>query len=288
MVTFPAQPSWPLNPFFNKIREMDTTQITKDSIRWFLISADFHAFNAEIQSFFGMIRLIKARIDENIKVVRKDPYPFQYIGPINVDFFSFIIFYRILMDKIARLLNKVTSGGHKPSGVSFEDWRKQIGKYEGPEIEKIKTVIENATWFKDFKDLRDDYAVHHGWIISHLGRIGDEISIDINTYQKKNPIRITYADIEKIHNDVVCFLKELNQVLCDNFNQIPFEMKLICVRAEKRQLEELIKKNTVAHRELKKYVSRRNGTPEAIELYQTLEDLENKMLKLYDKLRLIY
>ena len=94
MVTFPAQPSWPLNPFFNKIREMDTTQITKDSIRWFLISADFHAFNAEIQSFFGMIRLIKARIDENIKVVRKDPYPFQYIGPINVDFFSFIIFAR--------------------------------------------------------------------------------------------------------------------------------------------------------------------------------------------------
>lgn len=227
MVTVPAQPAWPLTPFFNKLREMDTTQITKDSKRWFLISADFHAFNAEIQSFFSMIRLIKTRIDENIKGAIKDPYPFQYVGPINVDFFSYIIFCKIHMDKIARLLCKVSFGGSKPSCTRFEDWRKKIGKYKGKEIEKIKTIIEKTTWFKDFKDLRDDYAVHHGWIISHLGRTGDEISIDVNTYQKKVPIRITGTDIEKIHNNIVKFLEELNCVLCDNFNQIPFEMKLI-------------------------------------------------------------
>ena len=88
-VIFPAQPSWPLSPFIIKLREIDTAQIRKDSPRWLLISADFHAFNAEIQSFFGMIRLIKSRIDENIKNALKHPYPFQYIGPINVDFFSF-------------------------------------------------------------------------------------------------------------------------------------------------------------------------------------------------------
>ena len=138
MITFPAQPSWPLALFYNKLREIDTAQITKDSPRWFLISADFHAFNAEIQSFWNMIRLIKARIDESVKGAKKDPYPFRYIGPINVDFFSYIIFYKILMDKIARLLYKVTSGGHKPSCVRFEDWRKNIGKYEGREVEKIK------------------------------------------------------------------------------------------------------------------------------------------------------
>ncbi len=226
MMTLPVKPSWPLAPFHDKLREMDSTKIKKDSIRWFLISADFHAFNAEMLSFFDMIRLIKARIDENVRGAIKDPYPFQYIGPINVDFFSYIIFCRILMDKIARLLCKTSSGGHKPSCVRFEDWRKKIGKYEGKGIEKIKTVIENATWFKDFKDLRDDYAVHHGWVISHLGRNGDEISIEVNTYQKKDPIRITYTDIEKIHDNIVSFLEELNRVLCNNFEQIPFEMKL--------------------------------------------------------------
>jgi uncharacterized SAM-dependent methyltransferase len=63
-------------------------------------------------------------------------------------------------------------------------------------------------------------------VISHLGRNGDEISIEVNTYQKKDPIRITYTDIEKIHDNIVSFLEELNRVLCNNFEQIPFEMKL--------------------------------------------------------------
>ena len=227
MVTTPAQIIWPLTPFFDKLREIDTTQIPKDSKRWLLISASFHAFNAEIQSFFGMILLIKARIDKNVKNAIKDPYPFQYVSPLNVDFLSYIIFCKILMDKIAQLFCKVTYGGSKPSCVRFEEWRKKISKYKGKEIEEIKTLVEKATWFKDFKDLRDDYAVHHGWLISHLGRNGDEISIYINTYQKKDQIMFTNTNVEKIHNDIVSFLEELNRILCENFNQIPFEMKLI-------------------------------------------------------------
>lgn len=145
---------------------------------------------------------------------------FYVLSLVNLDFTSFILLTRILMDKVARLLYNI-SKGDRPSIKRFVDWKKKILKDEVIVPPNLKKLIVNTPWFDELKDVRDDYVVHDGytaygvknWNTLILRSITDGTEIHYDT-----------TKIQKLCDDIPNFLDNLNNFLCDYFEILPVEI----------------------------------------------------------------
>ena len=161
---------------------------------------------------------------KNLKDIEDRGFP-SGIVQTNVDSVSLLLFGRILMDKIARLLHDVLRGNKIPSCNRFQDWRKKIKKFEGEGISELKKLVLKANWFEDLKNLRDDYVVHHGFSESSLGTHGNDIGIHLHSYRKRcKDVFVNVEKISELFQEIWLFMSSLNSFLCSSLDLLPIEI----------------------------------------------------------------
>lgn len=220
--------SSPMGPFLDKLRTMKPDEVL-DTKRYRLVLMKFHVKIWDIISYGNKIGWILKRLDEDVKLIldsRKKgalDITFGTLPYASIDIDSFLIFSRILMDKIARILYDIIDCRKKPSETSFHEWRKSIDKYEGEHFEGFRQLLNNADWFTDLKDLRDDYVTHSG--ISIGGVILDgTISFQLVTKLKGKQKIISLDEIITLSEQLYSFLQDFNRILCAHFNILPIKV----------------------------------------------------------------
>jgi len=220
----------PLGQFLSRLDEL-RPQALKETKREVLVLTRFRVCIWEITAFSRYLGWILERLSDDFsKFLEPDLTPshgktvefWATIYPVNLDFISFILFARILMDKISSLLHMIVVGEDKPSEISFYDWRKRVGDYEGEGLEELKKIINDADWFDELKDVRDDYIVHHGMLLSpSIGIVGEQIELRFYSHTRKRDVAFTIKKIQKLSDDIHQFLEDLTGFLCDNLDLLP-------------------------------------------------------------------
>ena len=225
---------WPLQPFMEKLDELKPQEL-KGTKRYVLVLMEFRVLISDILSFFRYIGAILKRLNDNtLKCLEPDltpkrgkEFPFGVISLMNIDLISFVLFARILMDKISPLLSKIVVGGDKPSKNRFNDWRKKIDKYEGNGLEELKKIICNANWFDELKNLRDDYVVHHGLFFHNIVFADSKLGFQLRSQLKKEEVFLSIEKVKEVSQNIFQFLEELNKFLCDKIDLLPIEINKI-------------------------------------------------------------
>ena len=231
--------STPTLPFYELLKTLDPEEV-KGTDRWQYVTMGFLGLYYDIIMMFRLIgqimrrlnrdflNLIKeremyarARAGERIKWEPSDPEDesFNVLLLAKLDFTSLISFFGILLEKVARLLHRI-SVGDRPGPRSFTDWRKDIinGKFLVPS--DLEELMRNATWYDEFYKLRNRYTIHYGYsvgsIINYrtlqlLSHYEEEIMYDIN-------------DVQRLCDDIYQFFEDLNKFLCDNFDKLPIRI----------------------------------------------------------------
>lgn len=130
----------PLGIYLDKLDAMKTAKALNTRREKF-VKNKFHAEIWDIISYGNKIAWILKRFDDELQILSNSnkkgmrDYPFGTMQYINIDLDSFIIFSRILMDKIARIFRDIIAGGKNLSGTSFFAWYKNVGSYQGENFE---------------------------------------------------------------------------------------------------------------------------------------------------------
>lgn len=231
----------PINPFYKVMEKLDPEKV-KGTDRWQYVTAGFHGLFWDIATMFTLIghimrrlnrdslnlikeheRMERLRAGERLKWEPSDPEdePFNVLSLAKIDFSSLIIFFGILLEKVARLLRSI-SKGDRPSSISFTDWRKNIidGKYLVPS--DLEELMRNATWYDEYYILRNRYTIHYGFSIGSI--------INYRTFQLishyEDQKMYDLIDIQTLCDDVYQFFIDLNKFLCENFDEFPIKIIL--------------------------------------------------------------
>lgn len=154
-----------------------------------------------------------------------------------LDIRSLLIFIVVFMDKLARFLSLIIDKkGKNLKNRSFKSFKADLGKLTGKEIEEFGRLISNNTkWFKEVKDWRDDFVVHHpgasGAMISRNGKpyaalttrkkiSGESKYIIMDSQAMDIPIE----ELDKILLQLKKLLKVLHEYLCTHINILPIEV----------------------------------------------------------------
>lgn len=222
--------SSPLGAFSEKLQTMKPKEVSNTKRHKFVLMP-FHVKVWDIISYGHKIAWILKRLDDDVKIIldshKKDipDYPFGTLQYTSIDLDSFLLFGRILMDKIARILRDIIDGGKGLSGTSFFTWRENVDKYQGDNFDEFKQIIERAVWFKVLKDLRDDYVTHSG--ISLGGVILDRnISFQLISRNGKQQI-VSLDEIISLSDHLYNFIQDFNELLCKYFNVLPIKVTSI-------------------------------------------------------------
>jgi len=230
--------SFPLNPFQEKLLELKSAE----GKRRILIQTKFRVSLYTILTNYTWIGFIQKRIDNDLyndlEYLKKlqlisqgvrvtaDELPPSNAHLTHIDITSLMIFLNILMDDVTRFLKFLFRGESTPKTKSFDKLKKTINNLEGPKLEELNRIIQNTDWYTELKDLRDKPIIHHGDRDSGIGRQGNRIGIYLRYIQDRK-IRekfISNLEIDIICGNVYCFLKDLNEFLCKNFDYLPLEV----------------------------------------------------------------
>jgi hypothetical protein len=219
--------SSPLAAFLEKLQTVKPREVSNTKRHKFVLTK-FHVEVWDIISYGHKIAWILKRLDDDVKIILAShkkgipSYPFGTLQYTSIDLDSFLLFSRILMDKIARILRDIIDDGKGLSGTSFFCWRKNVDKHQGDNFEEFKQLIKKADWFKDLKDLRDDYVAHSG--ISIGGVILDR-NISFQLISKNGKQQIVSLDKMILLSDQLYnFIQDFNELLCKYFNVLPIKV----------------------------------------------------------------
>jgi len=217
---------FPLADFRKKIVDLKPGQV--EGRRRVLIKPIFKLHLESVISLYTWIGFILKRMDIILSKSLEEEFPSQ-IHYLNIDIMSFIVFCHIMMDKIARLFDYLLWGQSKPKTRDFRRFKDDISNYTGNKLEDLKKIIEKISWYKEFDDVRDDPIVHKGYHQSALQRMGKRIGIilgHINGNGKYHENFYSDIEIKKLSINILKFLADINNFLCENFDFIPLEVKL--------------------------------------------------------------
>jgi len=153
----------------------------------------------------------------------------EYIAYFHIDIKTLYIWFMIFMDKLPKFLILLFKRMESmPETRDYDHFYKSLKNYKGKEIEELYIIL-NAyyIWFKEIKDIRDDYTIHHPRISMHFltsSKSKEYISGSIGTVRKDQPQSIPISN-EKIDAQLQVFLgfiRSLNDFLCKNVEKIPF------------------------------------------------------------------
>ena len=144
--------SSPLGAFLERLRELKPDEL-KGTKRYKMVLAGFHALVWDVLIFSGHVGWIIRRLDVDISHClepdltpkrgrRLATIPFETFSLLAVDLSSLILFGRILMDKIARLMHNIIVGEAIPSSSDFTDWRSKVDELKGEDLEELRGIIE--------------------------------------------------------------------------------------------------------------------------------------------------
>lgn len=220
---------FPLSPFQEKLDSLIPEEL-EGTDRYELVLMRFRMLIGDLLVMYRLIGQIIRRLDRDfINLQKKDYTPksepeddmFYVLSLINLDFISYLLFSRILMDKVARLLYSVTKG-ERPSINRFVDWKKKISKEQRIVPSELKELIINTPWFDELKDVRDDYVVHNGYA---LHGISNWDTIILRSITNNSEIKYDITRIQNMCDDISGFLEKLNNYLCVNFEKLPIKIE---------------------------------------------------------------
>lgn len=220
--------AWPLRPFQEKLDSLVPDEL-EGTERYEFVLMRFRSLVWDLLIMYRMIGQVIRRLNRDFINLRNNDHTpkrepeddlFYVLTLVNLDFTSFILLTRILMDKVARLLYNI-SKGDRPSIKRFVDWKRKISKDEVLVPTKLKELIVNTPWFDELKDVRDDYVVHDGY--TALG-VQNWDTLVLRSITDSTEIYYNHEKIQKLCDDILDFLKNLNNYLCDNFEILPVEI----------------------------------------------------------------
>lgn len=156
---------------------------------------------------------------------------------LNLDVRTLLVNVVVFMDTLAKFLNWTIKTERQLRNRNFVDFRKDLNKYDGKEILKIRQLlIGKSQWFGQVKELRDAFIIHHAAARSGLEIHGEETHIPLTTSKGGFPRNhilfdavaktIKMKKLDDILSDVKDLLKELNAFLCKQIDQLPFKTKI--------------------------------------------------------------
>ncbi|MFH0748726.1 MAG: hypothetical protein V1915_02245 [Candidatus Bathyarchaeota archaeon] len=210
----------PLDFFFEKLNTLDPEKL-RGTNRFKYVTWGFRGLYFDIIMMFRLIAQIMRGLDRDllnlIKMQEKhaqmtagqrvkwtpsdqEDEKFNVLFLAQIDFSSLIIFYGILLEKIARLLHNITIG-NRPGPRSFTDWRNKIitDKFVVPN--DLKKLMKNTIWYDEFDKLRNKYTIHSGYSI---GGIINYSTFQLLSHEEKE---ITYKinNIENLSKSIYLF-----------------------------------------------------------------------------------
>ena len=160
------------------------------------------------------------------------------VAYLNLDVRTLLVNITVFMDALSKFLSWTIKTDNQLSSKSFAHFKKDLEKYEGKEVQKIKHIlIQKTQWFKEIKDLRDSFILHHAAARSGLEILDGETYIPLTTSKGgfpegrifNNAVAKTFKmkNLDGLLSDVKSLLKYLNSFLSGQIDKIPFEAKKI-------------------------------------------------------------
>ena len=156
------------------------------------------------------------------------------VNYFNLDVRTLLVNLVVFMDSMARFLSWTIKSKKQVKSKSFVEFRKDIVKYKGKEVQKIRQLLDEKThWFNEIKNLRDDFIIHHAAARSGLEILDGETHVPLTTSKGGYPKQhitlgavtknIPMKEIDAVLSDLKNMLKNLNNFLCERINQLPIK-----------------------------------------------------------------
>jgi hypothetical protein len=236
--------------FFKELRKSSRVKISKSRLK------SLYLYNADLRSIFVDMALIVSRINVDGSCINRmeELYDFanyrkwtdseaeeiEELQPavdfFNLDVKSLLIFILIFMDKLAGFLSLLIDKKEKKLRAgSFFHFKKDLMKLRG--VQDIKQIItENTKWFKEVKDLRDDFVEHHpgagGAVTFKNGKayatittrknVDRELKYIVMDSQAKD---ISIEELDEILSQLKKLLKTLDEHLRSQISILPFKVE---------------------------------------------------------------